>query len=637
MTLLRIILSTTMAVAGGLAHADAPPIRDFVLPALFDQAVLSPDGTYLALLVPEQDMTFLSVFRVADKSPVSRWDFGSGHHVRRVTWVTEERFLVEVAPLVGRLDQVDVLRTSYLGNADGSRRQSLGNGPLFKLIDVMKEDPGHILMMDVLSPRLVRMSILDGSTRVHATLPRGTHSAILDRDLRPRFVTVRSEAAQASSFQRDGDAGWAPMTVHGQSPDGSRVPERLDRNDRLLYMYATDAGGPRRLVRYDPANGTMEELHRHPHVQMGELLVAADGSDAYGVSYLPGRPRHHVFDPDHPEARLLRAIEAAFPDHHVSIESRTWDGRLVLVLAASDVDPGSLYLVDTSSLQASFLLARRPWIDPQRMAPMRPITMTARDSTVLHGYLTLPRQAEGKRLPLVVRPHGDPLAGRDVWTFHDEVQLLASRGYAVLQINYRGSAGYGYAFLRHGFQALGQTMQDDITDATRWAINEGIVDPERICIYGASFGGYSALMGVVREPELYRCAIGYAGIYSLPLLRSRGTSQSMHYFKRFLAIIAGSRRNELRERSPANHAERIQVPVLLAHGRRDQRASIHQFDAMQRALAAARKPHKTFVVDEEGHGYFAVSSRADFYERMLAFLADNIGAGAEHSVESANP
>src|SRR5690606_17223537 len=237
-----------------------------------------------------------------------------------------------------------------------------------------------------------------------------------------------------------------------------------------------------------------------------------------GAWYLDGKPRLAFFDGHSDEARMQQMLQRAFPGAWASVRSSTRDGSLRVVLVQSDVDPGSFYLFDTATANAELLVARDEQIDSTRMAPMAPIQLKARDGVALHGFMTVPPGSDGKSLPMVVMPHGGPIGIFDAWRFDADAQLLAAAGYAVLQVNFRGSGNYGRAFRQAGARQWGGTMQDDVTDATRWAIEQGHADPQRICIYGASYGAYAALMGVVREPDLYRCAIGYVGVYDLPMM-----------------------------------------------------------------------------------------------------------------------
>jgi dipeptidyl aminopeptidase/acylaminoacyl peptidase len=250
--------------------------------------------------------------------------------------------------------------------------------------------------------------------------------------------------------------------------------------------------------------------------------------------------------------------------------------------------------------------------------------LTARDGVVLHGYVTRP--ATPGPHPLVVMPHGGPHGVRDVWSFDSEAQLLASRGYAVLQVNYRGSGGYGIDFEEMGYRQWGARMQDDVTDATRWAIEQKIGAPNRVCMFGASYGGYAALMGVAREPTLYRCAVGYAGVYDLALMFDSGDIPDSRSGRDYLDLALGSDSAVLRDRSPVNLADKINVPVMLIHGKEDGRADYEHAVRMKSALEREHKAVEWIALRGEGHGVYDDSTRLDVYTSIFKFLDAHLAA-----------
>jgi dipeptidyl aminopeptidase/acylaminoacyl peptidase len=279
------------------------------------------------------------------------------------------------------------------------------------------------------------------------------------------------------------------------------------------------------------------------------------------------------------------------------------------------------------------LLGTRPWIDPTKGGERRPISLTARDGLALKGYLTIPAGTNAKNLPLVILPHGGPFGISDNWEYDDDSQILAMAGYAVLQVNYRGSGGRGHAFEQAGGREWGGKMQDDLTDATQWAIHEGIADANRICIYGASYGAYAALMGVAKEPALYRCAVGYVGIYDLPMRYKDLGSESKRYGN-WSSDWMGEPET-LATESPNLMADRIKVPVFLAAGGEDETAPIEHSKMMEKALRAANVPVETLYFPTEGHGFYVEAHRQAFYTQLLAFLGRNIGGATAAPIATA--
>ncbi|HZV24152.1 MAG TPA: prolyl oligopeptidase family serine peptidase, partial [Luteimonas sp.] len=281
---------------------------------------------------------------------------------------------------------------------------------------------------------------------------------------------------------------------------------------------------------------------------------------------------------------------------------------------------------DRVQKKAQKLVDYRPWLKPDTLAPTRPIEFTTRDGQKLFGFYTA--KGNGPK-PLVVMPHGGPIGPYDYWTFDRDAQFLASRGYAVLQVNYRGSGGRGEAFERAGWKQWGGTIQNDITDGVKWAIDNKLADADRICIYGASFGGYSAMMQPILNPGMYKCAVGYVGVYDMVMLRKDvhdgGSKRSIRVNDRAI----GTDPKVLADYSPALRAGEIKIPVMLVHGKDDQTAEFGQFKAMEAALRATGHPAETMVVAGEGHGFAKPENVAALYDKLAEFLDRYIGPDAK--------
>jgi dipeptidyl aminopeptidase/acylaminoacyl peptidase len=300
-----------------------------------------------------------------------------------------------------------------------------------------------------------------------------------------------------------------------------------------------------------------------------------------------------------------------------------------MTLAVAEIDsprlPPTFYLVDVQNLKLLQKFAQYPALKKEDLSPTDPFEVTVRDGLKIRGYLTTPNGAGTKNLPLIVIPHGGPHGIHDSYKFDPEVQLLASRGYAVMKLNYRGSGGRGRDFLFSGYGKWGREMQDDITDAVKWAISSGIADRNRICAYGGSYGAYAALTGAFREPDLFKCAVGVAGVYDLPLMFEKGDIQERESGINYLKDALGTDTNELRARSPVYNADKIKAKVLLVHGKDDERAPYEHAKRMREALQKAGNNPEWISEDGEAHGFGGEAHRAKQWEKMLAFFATNIG------------
>jgi dipeptidyl aminopeptidase/acylaminoacyl peptidase len=261
---------------------------------------------------------------------------------------------------------------------------------------------------------------------------------------------------------------------------------------------------------------------------------------------------------------------------------------------------------------------------------MEPVSYTSRDGLKIHGYLTLPAGSTGKGLPLVVNPHGGPWT-RDAWGFNPEVQFLASRGFAVLQMNFRGSAGYGRSFLESGFRQWGLAMQDDVSDGARWAIEQGIADPERIAIYGGSYGGYAALSGMTSTPDLYACGISYVGVSNLFTWIAAIPPYWKPYLEMLYEMVGHPEKDEERFRrtSPFFNADNIVAPLLVAQGANDPRVRKEESDQIVEALRGRGVAVEYLVKENEGHGFSNEENRFEFYRLMEKFLQDHLD-GRDH-------
>ena len=329
--------------------------------------------------------------------------------------------------------------------------------------------------------------------------------------------------------------------------------------------------------------------------------------------------------PDDPLVLRRQKLVGAFPDHSIAIESSTADGIEHVLRVHNDRDQGQFYLWNEYDGKVRHLLDPKPHLKAKDFPPTHAVKFKARDGMELVGYLTVPKHKEMKKLPLIVLPHGGPHGPRDSWGYDIEAVSFANAGYAVLKINYRGSGGYGKDFHYKWYGHWGLEMQDDLEDGVLWAAQAGIADIDRVCIYGASYGGYAALMGVVKTPDRYKCAIGYVGVYDLNIMHKTGDVSRSRAGQKYLDEALGTDPADRAARSSTPNVERIKVPVFLVHGMQDDRAHFQHYVEMRDALKNKNHRFETLLVPRAGHGAGDLASVREVSCRMIDFLDRHIG------------
>ena len=629
--------------------AESVEVDAFIKNDKFGEIKMSPTGDYFAATVPldEGSRTALVIMRRGDNKVTGTFMRGENTHVEGFTWVNDERVVISMSEKFGALEEPGPTGELYAVNADGTqaeilvgqRVQGSGLGTRIQpkkvervaafLVDDLPRDDDHIIIS--VSPfhadaytDAERLNVYTGRRIPVASAPVRNATFVTDNQGIVRFAVGSGTDNRQKLYYRTGAGAEWQLINDESATELKQWPIGFSEDDGTAYFDAEQVDGPNAILAYDIASQTRKEIFRDDSVDPGAVLYRNGSAVPVGALLMDGKPRTVFFDDASTEARLYRSLEAAFADASVLITSRTSDGRIALVQTWSDRSPGDFYLFDTVAKKADHLLSRRAWFDPAVMASKRPIRLAARDGTVLNGYLSIPHGSTGTGLPAVVMPHGGPFGIRDTWGFDGEVQMLAQAGYAVLQVNFRGSGGYGRAFTSAGARQWGRAMQDDITDATQWLVEQGIAAPDRICIYGASYGAYAALMGVVREPGLYRCAVGYVGVYDLPTMHTHGDIQRWSSGENYLDEWIGDRES-VAAFSPNRMAEKITVPVFLAAGGEDERAPIQHSRMMERSLREAGVAVETLYYDNEGHGFYVPEHRREYYTRLLAFLAHSLG------------
>lgn len=441
-------------------------------------------------------------------------------------------------------------------------------------------------------------------------------------------LTVRDQGGQQVWFERalDDKAGFreiARFAKHGFAETWDIYGFNADNT--TLYLVSREEHDRGALYAYNTATRERgSALFVPPAGEIVETVMSRDRTKLLGVGYLSDREHYLWFDAA--RADLQQTIDNTFKGATCRIVSSSDDEQVRLVHVGSDREPGAYYILDLKAPSLTLFKRIRPDIDPARMRPMQTITVKARDGLELQGYLTQPGGSDGKPVPLVLIPHGGPFGVRDTWGFDNEVQFLASRGYAVLQVNYRGSGGYGRDFIDRGARQWGRAMQNDLSDAVKWAVDQGIADPKRVAIYGGSYGGFAALAGVTLTPDLYCCAVNYVGVANLEVaFKGYGgdaylAAGELNYQTKWVAPTT----EYAAATSPLNFIERIRVPTLHAYGENDARVDARHWRELKARLEKFNKPFEILYEKEQGHGFRNEAARLKFYRAMEKFFATNL-------------
>jgi dipeptidyl aminopeptidase/acylaminoacyl peptidase len=658
-----------LAIGAALQAAGNIPIEDFARGPEFLHMQLSPDGQFVAFLRENEGKMTLFFRDLQDKQttnidpgvvPVfgAYNEFGASREVVSFKWISDRRVVFTTTywdQLISGVTAVDRdgRRLKAFSGIDASLSNNDSTGlfaseTIFSFEDAEQDilmlDRGTNQGNDRLYPDVVKVCTLNGD---YATVVKNPGNVVwwgVDQKGCVRLgLTFTDKFRVGFIYRKNEQAPWQALA----SPDESRGAIQMlgfDCWEKNLYVSALSPQGLWAIYPFDPATGALGRMVMDdPHYDVGQregLIPSIDGiafdqpifsrrkQVLVGVYYLTEGPRVRWFDSEF--AADQQTIDAALPNTVNLIASRTRDEKRMLVLAFSDQDPGTYYLFDATDQSLTPIGSLMGWIKPGLMAPMDPIKYQARDGQLIHGYLTLPPGRPRKNLPVVVMPHGGP-ATRDVREFDPLVQMLANRGYAVLQMNYRGSPGYGEEFFLKGRHEIGRGIENDIEDGTRWAINQGLADPKHIAIVGASYGGYSALFELGHNPGLYCCGISIAGVTDWLSLGNGLNDEEEKFAREYWNQQVGDLKNEqefLKSISPVNFADKITAPVLIIQGKDDKIVPPKQARLMINALEAAGHPPESLSVSNEGHGFFSNDARLKEFKSIEAFLAKNLGPGA---------
>jgi len=631
--------------AAGVA-ADLLPVEDFAKHAELSMPRLSPDGQYLALRVDDDSgQHALVVYKISDMSaPVSMLRMPKYELPASFDWVSPTRLVIMKGQKFGSLDKPvltgEIIATDMNGKhqdylygyqGGGSRGGTRNHDEGWAEYDSRPEPANNHFYITAHDWNADRQSSLyDVDATANKRLLIG-NIGVADMDFmvgtdgKAHFAYGINDDYKYVVYHHEAN-GWAQMSAAEMG--GSFVPIDFTPDHQRIYATYAAGGGPTALIEQDENGGNRQVLAKDDSSSIGSIEWTALPHQPFATVPATGIPKVSYIDPNMNAAKLHMALSQKFPGESVDFINYSEDGGQLLFGVSSDRDPGTYYLIDTHSYKVRKLFDVAPWIDPAKMAERRPLHFKASNGTELEAILTFPKGAAEMNLPMVLLPHGGPIDVQDDWSYDNDAQFLANRGYLVLQVNFRGSSGRGGDFMRAGYRQWGTGIQQDLIDGVKWAVAEKYADPKRICVFGGSFGGYSAMMAVIRAPGMFKCAVGYAGIYDMAMRYTKGDTQESVLGRNALRAQMGDDPADLAANSPDKLADQINVPVFLIHGEDDQRAPFAQAKAMRAALDAAHKPYEWMSKPGEGHGFYDEKNSIELYTRLQAFLEKNIGKGA---------
>jgi len=602
------------------AQAKQIPMRDFFKNPQESAHQISPDGKYLSWLAPYERR--MNVF-VKSLSGGDAWRVTSetARDINGYFWKGDRILYVKD---FGGDENFHVVSVNLKG--EDLKDLTPGEKVRAMIVDALVDHDNYIIVShNKRDPKVFdvfRTDVKTGEQKLIAQNPGNITSWMTDHEGKLRIAGTTDGVNTTLLYRESEDEPFKPLLTTNFKEQVEPILFTFD-NKRLIVQ--SNRGRDKTAIfEFDPL--TVKEgklIAEHPEVDMGSVNYSRKRKVLTVANYTTWKGQRQFLDKE--AENMFKAVEKKLPGYEIAFTSANKAEDKYIVATFNDKSRGKRYLYSKANNKLDFIADISPWLPEAELADMKPISYQSRDGLTINGYLTLPKGVAAKNLPVIVHPHGGPWA-RDEWRFNPEVQFLANRGYAVFQMNFRGSTGYGRKFWEASFKQWGKAMQDDVTDGVQWLIKEGVADPKRIGIYGGSYGGYTTLAGITFTPDLYAAAVDYVGVSNLFTFLNTIPPYWTPYLAMLHEMVGHPEKDKelLTSASPALQADKIKTPLFIAQGAKDPRVNKAESDQMVEALKKRGVTVEYMVKENEGHGFRNEENRFEFYEAMEKFLAKHL-------------
>ena len=598
------------------------PLEDFFKNPEKSSYQISPNGSYYSYMAPYKNRMNIFIQKIGDYS-ATQLTFEEKRDISGYFWPNNEQ-------LVFLKDDAGDENFHLFGvDIDGSNPISFTDfdGVRAQIIDDLPDQKDFIIIglnkrnKQVFDP--YRLNLKSGKISILAENPGNIQGWMFDHEGKLRIATAIVDGVNTSLLYRDSEQEEFKTIVTTNFKEGFS-PQFFTFDNKNIIGTSNLGRDKSVVVEFDPSTGKeVKELYGNEDYDVGGVAYSRKRKVITAAYYNSWKSERHFFDQQ--SKALFEKVQNHLPGYEISVSGMSDDENIFIIRTYSDKSLGAYFIYNTKEDNLDKIVEVSPWIDENEMSNQLPISYNSRDGLKINGYLTLPKgydMENAKDLPVVINPHGGPWA-RDEWGFNPEIQFLANRGYAVLQMNFRGSVGYGRKFWEASFKKWGREMQDDITDGTQWLIDQGIADKKRIAIYGGSYGGYATLMGLVKEPQLYAAGVDYVGVSNMFTFMKTIPPYWEPMLEMMYEMVGDVEKDSamLREVSPVFHVDKIKAPLFIAQGANDPRVNVDESDQMVKAMKEKGIEVEYLVKDNEGHGFRNEENKFDFYRAMEKFLS----------------